>query len=221
MPRPESGRPCAARATRVARRSSRTRRSDQRPLHFDDDRLAGHQRGRVNLRDRRGRERHRREGREHFVERTTQLGFHDRAHIGKRLRGDLIAELLELADELLREQAVATRNDLAQLDVGGSETFEAPAQPGGDSRTRTAGSPAPGRTRPRAPIRPTRRRETPRRSGGNRGGVVRRPSPPRVRARTPSRPRRQVRSSKSTIHGGVELKAPSARSDGKSLMAGR
>ena len=50
----------------------------------------------------------------------------------ERLGGHLIAALLELLDQLGREQPLAAGDDLAELDVGRAEPFGGTAQPGRD-----------------------------------------------------------------------------------------
>jgi len=41
----------------------------------------------------------------------------------------LVTTLLEFSDELFGEQALATTDDLSQLDVGGTEFFNCDSQP--------------------------------------------------------------------------------------------
>ena len=100
-----------------------------RALHLDDDVLAGLQRGRVYLRDRRGGDRRAVEAREHLLERLAEVTLDDGTHGFERLGGDLVAQHSELVDELLGEDALTRRQDLAQLDVGGAVLLELLAQP--------------------------------------------------------------------------------------------
>ena len=93
---------------------------------------------------------------EHVVERAAELALDDLAHLGERLGRDLVAELLELVDELVGEQALERRDDLAELDVGRSPGARTPGAAGVRARRATAACPAPGRTRRRP--RPRRRR---------------------------------------------------------------
>ena len=70
----------------IASRSWRTSSRDLRPLHLDDDFLAGAQPGRVHLRDRRGRDRRAVEADEHVVERAAELHLDDPPHVVERPR---------------------------------------------------------------------------------------------------------------------------------------
>ena len=54
------------------------------------------------------------------------------AHGVERLGRDLIAALLELGDQLGREQPLAAGDDLAELDVGRAEPLGRAPQPAGD-----------------------------------------------------------------------------------------
>ena len=113
----------------IASRSWRTSSRDLRPLHLDDDFFAGAQPRRVHLRDRRGRDRRPVEADEHVVERAAELHLDDPPDRVERLGRHAVAQQLELGDELGREQPLAARDDLAELDVGRSELPEGDAQP--------------------------------------------------------------------------------------------
>ena len=91
----------------MTRRSRCTSSRDLRPLHLDHDLLAGAQRGGVDLRDRRGRERRAVEAAEHRVERLPQLLLDDSPHDVERLGRHLVAALPELGDQRLGEDALA------------------------------------------------------------------------------------------------------------------
>ena len=86
----------------------------------------------MHLRDRRRRQRLLGELGEHGLERPAQVGLHHGPHVDEALRRYLIAQLLELVDELVGEQALERGDDLAQLHVGGAERLELTAQPAGD-----------------------------------------------------------------------------------------
>ena len=103
--------------------SSRTSR-DLRPLHLDHDLFSGAQPGSVHLRDRRRRDRCPVESFEHVVEGAAEVELDDPAHDVERLGRHAIAKQLELAHQLLGEQAFAARNDLAELDVGRPQRAE-------------------------------------------------------------------------------------------------
>ena len=64
---------------------------DRWPLHLDDDVLAGPERGRVHLRDRRGCERRLVDVSEHRLERLAQLRFDDAVDVDPSLRRHLVA----------------------------------------------------------------------------------------------------------------------------------
>ena len=65
---------------------------------------------------------------EHGFERPTELVLDEAADLGEALRRHLIAQALELGHEIVGEQALERRDDLAELHVGGSEAFERPPQ---------------------------------------------------------------------------------------------
>src|SRR5581483_2861019 len=104
------------------------------PLDLDDDVLAGPQGGRVDLRDRRRRDRGLVEAREDFVEGSPEVLLDDAPHDVERLGAHLVATEPELGDELFGKDALARREDLPELDVGRPEVLEgapeATAEPG-------------------------------------------------------------------------------------------
>ena len=102
---------------------------DLRPLHLDDDILAGREARGVHLRNRRGRERRSIEAGEHGLERLAQILFDDAADDVERLGRHAVAKLLELPDELAGKQAPPRRNDLPELDVRRPQAFEGLTQP--------------------------------------------------------------------------------------------
>ena len=112
---------------------------DLRALHLDDDLFAGDEAGRVHLRDRGRRDRHLVERREELLERAAEVDLDDGAHVGERLGRHLVAEQLELGDQLVGEQALAAGDDLAELHVARAEALERPAG-AGRSRRGTAGA---------------------------------------------------------------------------------
>ncbi len=63
------------------------------------------------------------------MERRTELGLDDCLHILECLRRHLVAQFLEFANQLLGEQALTAADDLAELDVGRTESFGRDAQP--------------------------------------------------------------------------------------------
>ena len=98
------------------------------PLHLHDHFLARDQAGGVHLRDRRRGDGLFVELGEDRVEWAAELGFDHRADLGKRCRGHLVAQLLELVDQLVGEEALEGRDDLAQLHIRGAEPFELTAE---------------------------------------------------------------------------------------------
>ena len=116
----------------ITRRSLCTRRGRPRPLHLDDDLLAGAQRGGVHLGDRGGGERGGVERGEQVLDPAAEVGLDHRADGVERLGRHLVAAQLELADQLLGEQALAAGDDLAELDVRRTEVLGGVAQPAGD-----------------------------------------------------------------------------------------
>ena len=97
------------------------------------------------------------------------------AHHGVGLGRHAVTEPLELADQLLGEQPVAAGDDLAELDVGGSEPLEAAAQPGREPGAGAVGAPLPHVPAPERPADraddargPAQRRDAGR--GGERSG---------------------------------------------------
>ena len=71
---------------------------------------------------------------EDLVQRPAKVCFHNASDVSERLGWHMVAEQPELADELGREDPLARRQDLAELDVGRPEAFErfaeAVGQPG-------------------------------------------------------------------------------------------
>ena len=109
---------------------------DLRPLHLDDDLFTGDEPGRVHLCDRGGRDRLLVEGREQILEPPAEVDLHDGADVVERLRRHPVAQLLELGDHLVGEQAFAARDDLAELHVARAEATEGLPQATGDPGTR-------------------------------------------------------------------------------------
>ena len=117
-------------------RARRMRRSalddgvDLRALHLDDHVLSVEQAGGVYLGDRRRRERLRVDPREHLVRIAPQLGPQDALHVGVLERAHAIEALAKLAAVRLREEALARRDQLAELDVRGPQVLEGAAHDG-------------------------------------------------------------------------------------------
>src|SRR5262249_23539616 len=99
------------------------------PLHLDNDFLARHERRGVDLCDGRGGKRFALDGGEDSVQRLKQVLFDDTPDDAERLGRHLIAALAELHYEGLREDSLAGRDDLTELDVRRSEPFRGDAQP--------------------------------------------------------------------------------------------
>ena len=70
-----------------------------------------------------------------------KLGLDHGPHLGEPLGRHLVAQLLELVDQLVGEEALERGDDLAELHVGGAEPLELPAQAARDARTRRRGPP--------------------------------------------------------------------------------
>jgi hypothetical protein len=109
-------------------------------LHFHHYLLAGMKRGCVHLGDGRGGERLPVELQEDILEGPAELLLHDPANCLEGLRWDPVAEETELVDELSREDAFTRREDLAQLDVRGSEGLKSQAQPARETSPRQLGT---------------------------------------------------------------------------------
>ena len=77
------------------------------------------------------------------VERAPELALHDRAHVGEPLGRHLVAQLLELVDELVGEQPLERRDDLAELHVGGPEPLERAPEPAREPGPRAGRAPLP------------------------------------------------------------------------------
>ncbi len=114
---------------------------DLRPLHLDHDLFAGAQPGRVHLGDRGRGDRRLVERLEQLLERTAEVDLHHCPHVGERLGRHLIAQQLELVDQLVGEEALAAGDDLAELHVARTEPFEGQPQPTGDPGTRRRPAP--------------------------------------------------------------------------------
>ena len=187
---------------------------DLRALHLDDDVFAGAQPCRVHLRDRRRRDRRALERREHVVEGAAELELDDAAHVVERLGRHAVAEQLELGDELFGEQALAARDDLAELDVGGPEVPEREPQPArqvaaGVRRSLAPGADGPQRERAAdAPDDPGQRGRAVA-AGRSPSSAGTRPGPARRRRSTSPR---HVIASGSTTHGPWSVNDPIARS---------
>ena len=187
---------------------------DLRALHLHDDLFAGAQPRRVHLRDRRRRDRRAVEALEHVVERAAEVELDDPAHDVERLGRHTVAEQLELGDELRREQALAARDDLAELDVGRARARRTRGAAGGRARA--------GRPRALAPVdqvpaargrrRPGRRPGRPVRAGGSVPGLQPGGNWSRAWARRRSTSARHGMASGSTTHGPCSLNDPIARS---------
>jgi hypothetical protein len=93
----------------------------------------------VHLRDGRGGERLAVELGEGVLERPAQLFLEHGADDLVRFGRHAVAALLELVDELVREDALAGGDDLSELDVGRAERLGRFAQPARQSGTRDAG----------------------------------------------------------------------------------
>ena len=113
--------------------SSRKQLGDPGPLHLDHDLLTGAQAGGVDLGDRRRRDRGLVEPLEELLERAAEVDLDHRAHVGEGLGRHLVAQELELGDQLVGEQALATGDDLAELHVARAQPLERGAQPPGDA----------------------------------------------------------------------------------------
>ena len=100
-----------------------------RSLHLDDDVLAGAQPRDVHLRDRRRGECGLVEELEHVVEARAEVLLDGAPNHVEGLGGNLVPALLELLDELGREQALARGDDLTQLDVRRAERLGGATQP--------------------------------------------------------------------------------------------
>ena len=101
---------------------------DARSLHLDDHVLAAAQRCRVHLGDRGRGQRRAIEDGEDALERHAEVFLDHLADRIERFGGHLVAALLELLDELRREQPFAAGDDLAKLDVRRAEPFGGAAQ---------------------------------------------------------------------------------------------
>ena len=93
-------------------------------LHLDNHLGAVEQFGRVHLSDRSGSERLAGELGEDILETGAEIGFDCGANHLERLSGHLVAALLELVDELNREEPLTRGDDLRQLDVGRAEDLD-------------------------------------------------------------------------------------------------
>ena len=98
-------------------------------LHLDHDPLAGPQGGRVDLGDGGRGDGYAVEGREHLGQRSAQVLLDRATHGGERLGRHPVPQQLELPHQLLGEDALARRDDLAQLDVGRAQPLEGRTQP--------------------------------------------------------------------------------------------
>ena len=129
---------------------------DPGSLHLHDDLLAGAEPGGVHLGDRRGRDGRLVEPLEQLLERAAEVDLDDGPHVGERLGRHLVAQELELGDQLVGEEALAPGDDLAELHVARAEPLEGHRAGGGRCRhATTAGA----TRRPASP--PARRRSRP------------------------------------------------------------
>ena len=164
----------------------------------------------MHLGDRRGRERLLVELGEQLLDRTAELDLDDGTHVVEELRRDLVAEQLELVDELVGEEALDGRDDLAELHVAGPETSKASASDGCPP-----GATAVGGTRTRTSLRGHRRSPSPSREAAERRQSTRceetwhlLPRPPAEPVDLPT-PRKVVGVDH---HGPRSLNAPNSRS---------
>src|SRR5262249_26426200 len=109
---------------------------DPGALHLDHYLLATRQARGVHLRDRRGGDRLLLEPGEGALERRPEILLDDPPDEPEGLRRDLRAAALELVDQLGREEAVARRHDLAELDVRRAQPLEGATQPARQAGTR-------------------------------------------------------------------------------------
>ena len=129
---------------------------DPRSLHLDHDLFAGAEAGGVHLGDRGGGDGLLVERLEQLLEGAAEVDLDHGPHVGERLGRHLVAEELELGDQLVGEEALAARDDLAELDVARAEALERHAQPAGDAGARRRPSPLEDQ-----PARRARRRSRP------------------------------------------------------------
>ena len=202
----------------IASMSRRTESRDLRPLHLDDDLLAAAQRApRAPARSTRRRGTARRSARRRCSSGAPRSSSTTRRTTANGSGRHLVAAALELLDQLVREEALARRHDLAELDVRRAEPLEGAAQPARQAGARRRRRPCAARAAasPRSAHADQRRRlgEAPQRRQhaapdqlGHLGLRAPRAARRRRRARAaaPDRP----------AHGPWSLKAPKARSDG-------
>ena len=190
-------------------------RRDARPLDLDHDLFAGQRASpRAPGRSTRPRSAPRRSGRRRAPSGRWSSSSTTLRTCVERLGRDLVAQQLELGDELFGEEPLAARDDLAELDVGGAEPLERrrsrremPARDAGVPRSADVPERERGAHRAGDPEEPPDRRDRRRRREHRRLGAD--SGPERIQARAATRS-----SSGTTIQGGVSLNAPSARSAG-------
>ena len=191
--------------------------STGRPLHLHHDRLARAQPGSVDLGDGGGGEGLAVEPLERGLDGPAELGLDDSSDRRERLGRHLVAAQLELPDQLLREQPLAGRDDLPELDVRRAQVLGRLAD---SASTRRRGSRAASAKRPRrfftshGPRAAAKRVETrtKRAPGGTRPGVVSPGTASRAPARKPGTRARHGIASRCRTQGGSSLKAPQAQS---------
>ncbi len=112
----------------IAARSRRTKVATSGRCTLTTTASPSAQSRRVDLGDRRGGDGRALELAELLFEGPAQVGFDDAADHGEGLGRHLVATQPELGHELLGEEPLARGEDLSQLDVGGPEALEGPAQ---------------------------------------------------------------------------------------------
>ena len=218
--RPGCGRSSRGASHDSAAMSSRNELRDLRPLHLDHDLFAGDEPGRVHLRDRRRRDRLLVEAANTVVERAAEVDLDDGADVVERLGRHPVAQQLELGDQLVGEQPLAARDDLAELHVGRAEVLERLAQPAGDPGARLRPPVLEDRAsrRARRQISVTVRA---RRPSGRKPARREQPRAPPggCRAAGARSPSATGSASGSRTHGPRSLNAPNSRSGERSAMA--
>ena len=87
----------------------------------------------MHLRDRRRRQRLLRQLGEQPLDGSAEVALDDGPDRCERLGRDVVTQQLELADQLLGEQPLTARDDLAELHVARSEPLERAAKPPGET----------------------------------------------------------------------------------------
>ena len=206
----------------MTRRSRCTSWPTDGPLHLDDDVLPGEQRRPVDLCDRRRGERLRAEVPEDRLQRLAEVLFDDGAHGGEGLGRHLVPAALELRDELGREDALARRQDLPELDVRRAEALGGEPQPPREIRHRFAAAATASADRPHADgaARAARWCARTRMPGGTLPGRTRAGRSAATWRRNAGTACRHRMASGSTTHGASVVKLPRTRSAGGSSFDG-